>query len=592
MAPTVTSDSSDNFEAAASRTASESSSESSSRESSSEKLKVPSARDWTRLVGACRRTSWAERPQDAKAPAGRVGAAAAAVGQYGKGEPCSNRRPSSSAASTGSNRSRSSRSTAEYFLAAERLSDHTSLSSDSSRGASLEALDSEQGGVSPEGCTPERTSQAAPSFLPEASSISAAAAAFLPVPDAAHRFLTALTRRFSLRTDGQASGQPSGEELQAVGSQEGGAASKAGEPLLRIEPRRLPSDFFLDFPIGCLHSVFRFLLPEETLRVAGVCAVWREAVFGCYGAFAFATSIHLEGPWLRLGKRERQHALLQLQRLQHLKVPAAAFCQKGGLTLKEVAAVVARNCASLKTLSISSPESPLSDRSPAHRPFSLRPLSFPRLIVLCLLGSQTLEWLHVFCNCEFAHVQKLEVTYFPLPKDHWSWKVLPDFTALGVRGLQRILNQMPALQRFTLGFQVQSEIGPAGALDPPEGPFETAEQEPLEDVAIRVLPPLAGELGGPEPYGGRSRLRASRGQITEADLSDIFAVAYIRAGGAGNLKRIVFIQREPLQAPGGPPEALGDPQDDMGTIAEFVSGAASFCAWYVADVLERAPTIF
>lgn len=101
-----------------------------------------------------------------------------------------------------------------------------------------------------------------------------------------------------------------------------------------------------------------------------------------------------------------------------------------------------------------------------------------------------------------------------------------------------------------------------------------------------VLPPQRGELGGPEPLGGASRLRAFRGQITEADLSDIFAVAYIRAGGSGSLKRLVFVQRQPLQPPGGP---RGN-SEEVGALSEFVTGAASFCARYVADIFTGSNT--
>ena len=120
---------------------------------------------------------------------------------------------------------------------------------------------------------------------------------------------------------------------------------------------------------------------------------------------------------------------------------------------------------------------------------------------------------------------------------------------------------------------------------------EEREGAPEGPLGWRVLPPLRGELGGPEPLGGRSRLFAYRGQITEADLGDIFAVAYVRGGGSGNLKRLVFVQRQPLQAPGGPGGlGGGGAQEEMGALTEFVSGAASFCARYVADIFRGLST--
>ncbi|KAL8429664.1 hypothetical protein ACSSS7_006439 [Eimeria intestinalis] len=303
---------------------------------------------------------------------------------------------------------------------------------------------------------------------------------------------------------------------------------------------------FEHLPTGCLHVVFRFLLAKEILRASRVCTAWHEAVHGCIGAFAGVTRVCLDKGWLKLSSLKRQQVLLQLQRLQQLEVGSAVFT-KGGLTLLENA---------------------------------------------------------------------------------------PDFTGLGLRGLQRMLNQMPSLRRLTLGLEMLPDRALEGAVErssisvsrrgrgsssssssrggPDRGrrvvslgdgwTYEAGENTVEEDgrpsvgalggpQGWRVQPPAGGEeVGGPEPIGGRSRGRPYRGRFTEANLSDIFAIACVRAGSTGCLKKIVLLQKDeqPL-----PPELEDDeggegstdrPVVTTNTLSEFVSGAASFCARYVSHV--------
>ncbi|KAL8443115.1 hypothetical protein Emag_006065 [Eimeria magna] len=413
----------------------------------------------------------------------------------------------------------------------------------------------------------------------------AAAASSLPLPAAAKQILRQLSLGFAGGSEGvprdreaeAPSGGPQGGPLGMilrVDEDSGRESQSAGEEAWRFPVGRRglqrgergkgplggkrkggPQRGFEHLPTGCLHVVFRFLMAKEILRVSGVCTAWREAVHGCVGAFMGVTSVCLDDGWLKLDGLRRQQVLLQFQRLQQLEVRSTAF-KRGGLTLKEVAANA------------------------------------------------------------------------------------PDFTALGLRGLQRILNQMPSLRRLTLGLELLADGALEGAVERTssssssssssrrgrgssssrgardggrrvvslgdgwtyEAASNNTEEEgpPFDEVlggpqGWIVQPPAGGEeVGGPEPIGGRSRGRPYRGRFTEANLSDIFAIACVRAGSTGSLKKIVLLQKEERMMP---PELMDEeggeghadrPLVTSNTFSELVSGAASFCARYVSEVFGSA----
>lgn len=183
-------------------------------------------------------------------------------------------------------------------------------------------------------------------------------------------------------------------------------------------------------------------------------------------------------------------------------------------------------------------------------------------------------------------------------------QVLPDFTDLGIRGLERMLDAMPQLERLSLGLHIRKDemipsrsrvspvegsLGESGDMGPLAAPSQpTGEvvslgggwewQSASDFVGWRVSPPDQLSDEGVVPLGGRSRLRSWRGQVSEEDLSDIFSIAYVRSGGSGSLKRIVLKQRSPVEtgttATGG----------EVSVVKEFLEGAASFCARYVSDM--------
>ena len=100
-------------------------------------------------------------------------------------------------------------------------------------------------------------------------------------------------------------------------------------------------------------------------------------------------------------------------------------------------------------------------------------------------------------------------------------------------------------------------------------------------------PPAAAVGGGPPPYGGsHSAFAAKRGRISEADLSDIFAVVYTRAAAAGNLKRITFITKQQTQEE-GPQHSLSLLQQDTTPLVDAVSAAAGFCFRYVSSIFGQ-----
>ena len=334
----------------------------------------------------------------------------------------------------------------------------------------------------------EAAAAAAPATAAAAPATSAAAdadaAAFLPVPAAAQRLLSAVgfgmwgfeaaESAAAAAAAAAAAGDDAYEDStlhsdsmqqQQQQQQQRGAAEPGSRTINEVKTSSslLPVDYFRRFPVGCLQGIFCFLEAEEILKVSGVCAAWRAAVHNSLGAFQKVSAVRLEGVWLRLGERERQQALLQLQQLHQLEVPAAAFAptnhntstssssssssksskssssnsSRGVLLMEEVAAVVASNSSSLRVLELQSAESPSLNCSSSSsssfnalcsslgRPFALRPLTFSSLYRLSISGVDTPRWLHALNNCKFPKLKTLRVTYFPPSPTHWSWKVNP-----------------------------------------------------------------------------------------------------------------------------------------------------------------------
>lgn len=258
-------------------------------------------------------------------------------------------------------------------------------------------------------------------------------------------------------------------------------------------------------------------------------------------------------------------------------------------------------------------------------------------------------------------------------------QVLPDFTSLGVRGLHRLVDKMPSLERLSLGLKIRFEdplrqqvgedrewAAPVPERDAPllendvePAPFRRqSEQEtrcltsqqasavggsPGQDTDRRDsvtldagtprssvvgpsgsaanrhhasvhqtnsyqvggttlrLQPLPGwtagavgaaaardwtvqveerqDIAGVDPVGGRSVLPSHRGKLSEADFADICSIAFIRAGAAGNLKRIVLKHR----TESGEEERS---QTTVSSLSEFLRGATSFCYRYVSDMFS------
>lgn len=205
------------------------------------------------------------------------------------------------------------------------------------------------------------------------------------------------------------------------GSYGQGLQNERGKQIGRCE-RQVCSERLVNVPSGCLHWTLRFLSSEEVLVVGRVCRVLREAVHELPGAFASARHLGVDKTWVALGRLRRQRAFLQMRQLHHLRISPEAFGD-GGVSLMEVAALVARNAWTLKSISLASPDTPLKDYTPSHTPFAFRPLSFSRLLRLTIAGCQAFEWLHIFCNCAFPQLERFELVHYPLPPEHWSWKV-------------------------------------------------------------------------------------------------------------------------------------------------------------------------
>lgn len=82
----------------------------------------------------------------------------------------------------------------------------------------------------------------------------------------------------------------------------------------------LPPDFFDFFPTDCLQAVFQYLSVTEILRLQIVNTAFYSAIRDGSGAFVFVRTLVLDGHWARLNINERQQMLLQMQRLQVLRV--------------------------------------------------------------------------------------------------------------------------------------------------------------------------------------------------------------------------------------------------------------------------------
>ncbi|PFH37019.1 hypothetical protein BESB_034770 [Besnoitia besnoiti] len=426
--------------------------------------------------------------------------------------------------------------------------------------------------------------------------------------------------------------------------------------------RQLRGDFFNTYPPECVQAIFHFLPVEDILRMQVVSSAFFSAIRDESGAFVHVRSLVIDAKWAVLDIHERQQMLLQMTRLQHLEVQPEAF-SGGSISIQEIAALVYRNARALRTLRLLSPENPLYDETPLHSPFAFKPGRFPRLRLLALIGSQAFEWGHILSNCHFPAVERFEISYFPLPSNHWSWQVLPDFTALGIDGLRRLIHKMELLERLTIGLEVRFEDENRRQPfeeDPVVPPFdhqahaiaannaavlegEGRAWETEGTRAVRRTPPAVvseasgsggfgadqaaaensrgvgsltdvggnespdhgsrggrgtpaagavgataarawearvdqgGELDGVEPVGGRGQLLSWRGKISEADFADLCAVAYVRAGAAGNLKRIIVKHRSKTGE-----ETTN--QATVGSVTEFLHDAASFCYRYVSDV--------
>ncbi|CBZ54792.1 putative F-box domain-containing protein [Neospora caninum Liverpool] len=435
-----------------------------------------------------------------------------------------------------------------------------------------------------------------------------------------------------------------GNALPLSSSSSSASSSSSSSP-------QLQGDFFNTCPAECVQAVFHLLPVEDILRMQVVSSAFFTTIRDEIGAFTHVRSLVLDAKWAKLEIHERQQMLLQMVQLQHLEVQPEAFTG-GSIFIQEVAALVYRNARTLRSLRLLSPENPLCDETPLHNPFAFKPRSFSRLRVITLIGSQAFEWGYILSNCNFPVVERFEVSYFPPASIHWSWKVGPDFTLLGIDGLRRMLDKMELLERLTLGFEIRFEDENRrqpweDALDDPvdpqlnvnvaqydgvieqerrrlglaeNGPFSatlTASNRAAvgsgywnsegsggpaapDATGVRRAWPAqtapAGAVGasaarmwqvgvedggddlvGVEPVGGRGQLSSWRGKVSEEDFADLCAVAYVRAGGAGNLKRIVVKHRSKTG------EETSS-QATVSSVAEFFQDAASFCYRYVSDV--------
>lgn len=234
-------------------------------------------------------------------------------------------------------------------------------------------------------------------------------------------FRSALSSTSSSSSSSTKNGVSKSQPTPTRSSSEGSLQNEQGEPS-RLSAQQVCVDRLVYIPSGCLYLAFRFLSSEDILLVGRVCRVLREAVHEIPGAFASTRHLAVDRTWVALGRLRRQRAFLQMRQLHHLRISPDVFGD-GGVSLMEVAALVARNSWTLKSIFLASPDTPLKDYTPSHAPFAFRPLSFGRLLRFTIAGCQAFEWLHIFCNCAFPQLERFELVHYPLPPEHWSWKV-------------------------------------------------------------------------------------------------------------------------------------------------------------------------
>lgn len=332
------------------------------------------------------------------------------------------------------------------------------------------------------------------------------------------------------------------------------------------------------FPLhpDCLTRCFSFLTFDDIMKAQIVCKYFQSVIQHVLGTFNHCKSLVLNSKWARLPPKKREFYLRQMTQLRRLKVLAEAFMNKG-MSIHEVASLVAQNVKTLRSLQLLSPESLLMDSTLKHEPFAFVPLNFPCLMNLSLAGCQVLEWLHIFGNCDFSSLERFEVCHYPLPHDHWSWNISHDFTKQGVAGLHKMLDTMCSLERLTVGFDIWFDSSPK---IPPADAFinrrecslfnnDNNSQKQNDEELLDDIPPV----------GGFTQYRSYRGKLSEEDFGDIFTIALVRSETSRNLKRVIMKYRIDETN-------VGD-SEQLNPVFDFFEAAASFCGRYVSDVYAK-----
>lgn len=347
-------------------------------------------------------------------------------------------------------------------------------------------------------------------------------------------------------------------------------------------------------PSDCLIRLLCFLTFDEIMKTQILCKYFRTTVRSVFGTFGSCKTLVINGKWSKLPPQEREFYMRQMSELRYLTVCAEAF-MNNGMTIHEVSSLVAQNVRTLRSLQLFSPENPMKDSTLKHEPFEFVPLQFPRLTKLSMAGCQVLEWLHILGNCDFLSVERFEVSYYPLPHDHWSWTVAHDFTKQGIQGLHKILDTMSSLERLTVGFDLWFEssalVAPPAAFtsrrEPPVLLFNFDENENGEILDLlnqpdgQILPSVNSdeETINLPPVGGYGQLQSYRGRLSEEDYSDIFSIALVRGGGTGSLKRVVMKYRMN--------ETKVSDSEQLNPVVDFFEAAGSFIARYINDVITK-----
>ncbi|CXI97761.1 conserved Plasmodium protein, unknown function [Plasmodium berghei] len=321
-----------------------------------------------------------------------------------------------------------------------------------------------------------------------------------------------------------------------------------------------------DSYVKCLN----YLTLEKILEFELINKLTSNVINNRINVFTYIKRLNLDEKWAKLPIYKRQYYLHQMKNVKHLNTSDKIY-SPNGIYIHEVAAIIFQNVSNLKTLELLSPEYFMSDNTPIHEPFALCPCVFAKLEKLTIIGCQTLEWLHIFRNCSFPLLKKFEVCYYPLHHDHWTWKFVFDFTALGLKGLYNILYTMENLQKLTIGFDVLFDNIDGYIFNPLESHRNILQENNIPNNNIRY----SNTLSVPVANGNPSRkYKSYRGKLCEEDFSDIFTIAYYVSGKSGKLKRVMIKYRDSND------KYDDDYAENEDTINEIISEATNTASSY------------